>query len=530
MFSGLKISTLFLCAAAALAKTIGPVATITLANKDISPDGFTRPASLINGVHPGPVITANKGDRIKINVANELSDPNQQRGATIHWHGIFQRRTNFMDGVDGVTQCPIAPNHSFQYAFDADQSGTYWYHSHFSVQYCDGIRGVLIIKDPSDPLMHLYDVDDESTIITVSEWYHVLAKTQIGIIESADSTLINGKGRFPGGPSVDLAVVNVKQGKRYRFRLVSISCSPDFMFSIDSHELTVIEVEGTAVHPYTINTIHIFAGQRYSLVLDANQTVDNYWIRALPNTGNRNLSSTFDNGVNSAILRYQGAPSTDPASSQQLKQIPLVEADLSPNPSISAPGEHQPDGADAIFNLDLEFDPEAFLFTINGTSFKPPSVPILLQILSGARTAQEMLPAGSIYTVERNKVVQINFPSGLIGGPHPFHMHGHAFSVIRSADTGKYNYDNPVVRDVVNIGNTPGDTVAIRFRTDNPGPWILHCHIDFHLAEGLAIVFAEAPDDVASANPNPPADWKQLCPIWDKEPADVKSASNTTST
>ncbi|KAF9445699.1 multicopper oxidase [Macrolepiota fuliginosa MF-IS2] len=530
MLSQLKLSTLFLCAATALAETIGPVATITLANKDISPDGFTRSASLINGAHPGPVITANKGDQIKINVVNQLSDPNQERGATIHWHGIFQKGTNFMDGVDGVTQCPIAPNNSFQYAFNVDQSGTYWYHSHFGVQYCDGVRGVLIVNDPSDPLKHLYDVDNESTIITLSEWYHEVAASQLGTIESADSTLINGKGRFPGGDSVDLAVVNVERGKRYRLRLVSISCSPDFMFSIDNHDLTVIEVEGTAVQPYTINTIHIFAGQRYSVVLNANQTIGNYWIRALPNTGNRNLNSTFANGVNSAILRYQGAPSADPASSQQLKQIPLIEAELRPNPSISAPGERQPNGTDATFNLALDFDPNAFLFTINGTSFKSPSVPVLLQILSGAHTAQDLLPAGSIYTVERNKTVQITFNSGVVGGPHPFHMHGHAFSVVRSADTGNFNYDNPIVRDVVSIGNTPGDFVAIRFRTDNPGPWILHCHIDFHLAEGLAIVFAEAPNDIASANPNPPADWKELCPIWDNEPADVKVVNNTTST
>lgn len=80
-----------------------------------------------------------------------------------------------MDGVDGVTQCPIAPGNSFQYVFNtANQAGTFWYHSHFGkydafltnpddlnagsgVQYCDGVRGALIIYDPSDPLKSLYD-------------------------------------------------------------------------------------------------------------------------------------------------------------------------------------------------------------------------------------------------------------------------------------------------------------------------------------------------------------------------------------
>ncbi len=76
----------------------------------------------------------------------------------------------------------------------------------------------------------------------------------------ADATLINGKGRYPGGPNVDLAVVSVQKGKRYRLRLVSISCDPNFVVSIDNHDLTVIEVEGTPVKPYTVNSIQILAG------------------------------------------------------------------------------------------------------------------------------------------------------------------------------------------------------------------------------------------------------------------------------
>lgn len=73
------------------------------------------------------------------------------------------------------------------------------------------------------------------------------------------------------------------------------------------------------------------------------------------------------------------------------------------------------------------------------------------------------------------------------------------FSVVRCADTGSFNFLNPPKRDVVSIGSAEGDFVSIRFRTDNPGPWILRwyvkissslvcicltcspSHIDFHL-------------------------------------------------
>ena len=102
--------------------------------------------------------------------------------------------------------------------------------------------------------------------------------------------------------------------------------------------------------------------------------------------------------------------------------------------------------------------------------------------------------------------------------------------MVRSAGTAEYNYVNPVRLDTVNIG-LAGDNVTIRFvvsplrvfsswlsvrlsichmssrtlQTDNPGPWFLHCHIDFHLVAGLAIVFAEDAPDVAHVNPVPGA-------------------------
>ena len=81
-----------------------------------------------------------------------------------HWHGLFQHTTNWADGVSFVTQCPVVPQHSFLYDFHAPgQAGTFWYHSHIATQYCDGLRGPLVIYDPADPYAHMYDVDDGSS-------------------------------------------------------------------------------------------------------------------------------------------------------------------------------------------------------------------------------------------------------------------------------------------------------------------------------------------------------------------------------
>jgi FtsP/CotA-like multicopper oxidase with cupredoxin domain len=80
---------------------------------------------------------------------------------SVHWHGLVQNGTNYADGTSFVTQCPITQNNSFLHQFEAkNQAGTYWYHSHYSSQTCDGLRGPIVIYDPDDPYRHLYDVDD----------------------------------------------------------------------------------------------------------------------------------------------------------------------------------------------------------------------------------------------------------------------------------------------------------------------------------------------------------------------------------
>uniref|UniRef100_G0WM60 laccase n=2 Tax=Ganoderma TaxID=5314 RepID=G0WM60_9APHY len=509
--SFLPYLALFFAASAYAA--IGPVADLVISNADVTPDGFTRAAVVVNEAFPSPLITGYKGDHFRLNVINRMTNHTMLKTTSIHWHGLFQRGTNWADGPAFVTQCPIASGDSFLYDFRVPgQAGTFWYHSHLSTQYCDGLRGPLVVYDPLDPLGWLYDVDDDSTVITLADWYHFAARLgprfPAGL---ANSTLINGLGRSPDAPGADLAVVNVTHGKRYRFRLVSLSCDPSYTFSIDGHELTVIEADGVETYPVTVNAIEIFAAQRYSFVLTANQTIDNYWIRANPNLGNLG----FADGINSAILRYDGANAVEPVTSQQSTQILLKETDLHPFIPRWTPGRPEPGGVDLALNMAFDFNGTNFF--VNNATFDPPPVPVLLQILSGKHAAQDLLPSGSVYALPSHSSIEITFPATARapGGPHPFHMHGHVFAVVRSAGSSTYNYRNPVWRDTVSTGTSAAnDNVTIRFRTDNPGPWFLHCHIDFHLQAGFAIALAEEIPRIPLANPVT-YEWSRLCPVYD---------------
>ncbi|KAF9247021.1 laccase [Melanogaster broomeanus] len=478
---------------------LGPVADIHIANQFVAPDGFNRSATLINGVYPAPLIQAQKEDHFAIRVFNELTDATMPLETSI-------KQSNWADGVAFITQCPIRQDEAFLHQFTATtQTGTYWYHSHYDAQSCDGVKGPLVIYDPEDPMEHMYDVDDETTVITLSDWV------------TPDSTLINGQGRYPGGPLESLAVVNVTHGLRYRFRVLGLSCDSNFNFTIDGHRMTIIEADGIETLPVAVDSLLVFPGQRYSVVVTANQTVGNYWIRALSDQP----GDTFDGGRNMAILRYKGAPAQDPTSLPGPYILSFSESDLHPLIRPGVPGIPEIGKADVNINIVPGFAAGAYL--MNNVTFVNPPVPVLLQILSGARHPTELLPNGSVYELPSHKVIELSFPNNgaAVGGPHPIHLHGHRFDVIRVAGNSTPNFINPVRRDVTSIG-VAGDNVTIRFSTDNSGPWFLHCHIDWHLDRGFAVVMAEAPEEAAeeqgavipgmsSIPVSTTADWEDLC-------------------
>ncbi|KAK7037630.1 laccase, multicopper oxidase, benzenediol:oxygen oxidorectuctase [Paramarasmius palmivorus] len=483
---------------------IGPIANLVISNKDVSPDGFTRGAVVAGGSTIGPLIVGRKGDTFKLNVINKLNDNSMLQSTTIHWHGFFQKGTAWADGPAFVTQCPIAKGDSFLYDFRVpDQAGTFWYHSHLSTQYCDGLRGAIVVYDRFDPHRLLYDVDDESTVITLADWYHAKAKTltfpygPLGLPEmdvsddvyrTPDSTLINGLGRWSQGGRTPLSVIKVHWGRRYRIRVANIACNPHYTFWIDNHDMTIIEVDSVNVRPKKADSFEIFVG-----------------IRANPNTG----TTGFDNGINSAILHYIGAPNTEPAPSTFGPSDTMKESEIRPLLFAGAPGFPEPGKADVNINLNFGFN-QFGKFTVNGVEYVNPTVPVLLQILSGAQRPNDLLPSGSVYQLPPNKVIEISMPGGLLGIEHPIHLHGHTFDVVRVAGSDQYNFLNPIRRDVVSIGNA-GDNVTIRFRTDNPGPWFLHCHIDWHLEAGFAVVFAERTSEWRH-DIDPSRAWDKLCP------------------
>ncbi len=147
--------------------------------------------------------------------------------------------------------------------------------------------------------------------------------------------------------------------------------------------------------------------------------------------------------------------------------------------------------------------------------------PLLYDVYNGI---EENLPNDVIYSITQNQLVDIVFQNTVatngVCESHPFHLHGHKFW-IHSQGTGMYNSsekinpdtNSPVLRDTLilyassyshlapNRSKTnylmPCGWTKIRFLANNPGLWLLHCHIGSHLFMGMAVLFKENIEHIA---------------------------------
>ncbi|KAJ8683445.1 hypothetical protein QAD02_019237 [Eretmocerus hayati] len=290
--------------------------------KDCVPiDGVQKLIYTVNRQLPGPTIEVCHNDEIRVTVKNKL----QSESTTIHWHGLKQEGTPYMDGVPFVTQCPIPPSTQFEYIFTATSHGTFFWHSHVGTQRADGFYGALIVhpSDYENKMNNLYDHDHHHMI--VSDWMHLDGDSAI-VKEYHDriginpvTLLVNGKGRFFYDGSKSFAntpveIFKVKRGHKYRFRMINAAAEDcPIRVSVDNHKLLVISLDGQDVEEVNVDAIDIWSGERVDFVLNANQKPRNYWIR-LRGFG---LCSPTNNSVGAfqvARLWYISAPNRDPPS------------------------------------------------------------------------------------------------------------------------------------------------------------------------------------------------------------------------
>lgn len=320
--------------------------------------------------------------------------------------------------------------------------------------------------------------------------------------------------------------VNLAAGKTYRLRLINAGTLATSIFSIDNHELTVIEVDGVSVEPFKTWSVEVASAQRFSVLVTLNKPPGAYWIRTAIVTEDLKYTGPNFNSTVLSVLRY-GKYFTNPVDApipDKWDSLPEAgsEAVFVPADKLDAP---PPTRVEYLtFQGAADPDTNMMLMYFNNTSYRP--LPAGQSSLNAIRslpdaivhnsTALEQEPGlghqVSFVNQDASGVFDLVFNS-LDDGPHPFHLHGHTFWVMSvgpgafTGPTDGLSPINPMRRDTVIIPSN--GHLVMRIRTDNPGVWTLHCHIGWHMATGLLLTITNQPGVIKSLAI--PPDVARLC-------------------
>lgn len=351
-------------------------------------------------------------------------------GTTIHWHGLLQQETPWMDGVPGIQQCPIASGETFTYRFRADLYGTGWYHSHVEAQFASGLYGPMVIYGPS----HVdYDVDLGPVV--VADYYHgyyqnilagFLAKDLR--VTKSDNNLINGRNPYQGN-CAPRSSFSFTSGRRIRMRFVNPSAFAVQKISIDGHKLTVMANDYVPVQPYDTDVITLAPGQRTDAIVEATgKPTDAVWLRAFkppscspcqPDS-NEALAAIFyekaDRNKAPTTKAGQDAYNTycgNDALSRTEPVLPIAPGD----PALTE-----------IVPITVRSNGSSYLWYMANRTFEADyNDPVLLDVHQGhlglplERNVHNYGNAKSVRMVLENPGDQ----------PHPLHLHGHNFFVLQ---------------------------------------------------------------------------------------------------
>ncbi|MBA5776627.1 multicopper oxidase family protein [Stappia sp. F7233] len=411
-----------------------------------------------DGGVPGPALRMRQGETLSVLFRNDLPQP-----STIHWHGI--RIDNAYDGVAGLTQEAVPPGETFEYRITAPDAGTYWYHPHNRSweQLARGLYGVLVVEEPG---AKAYDREqvlvfddwrlgedgriDEATFGNMHDWSH---HGRLGNVLT-----VNAAPYFtaPGRP-----------GERLRLRILNTANARVLSLRFAGLSPRVIALDGQPVEPHALNadTLVIAPAQRADLIVD------------IPLGGGR-----FP--IEEVSLQPYAAAEIVAAGEAIVRIAPLPEdigLPANPLPAHLAMNDALPvellmqGGAmgslrEGKFHgrmMDIrELVQNGMAWTFNGTA--------------GSHHDPALFSAPRGRTVHMPIVNDTNWQ-------HAIHIHGHHFRVL-SRD-GKPEAA-PVWRDTVLT--EPGERVEIAFVADNPGKWMIHCHMLEHQAAGMGAWFEVA--------------------------------------
>ena len=460
---------------------------------NVKPDNqVARRVIGVNNQWPIPKLEFDHGDNVLLTVNNHLPD----QPTSLHAHGFFQNGTNYADGVPGATQCQIPVGGSMLYNYTLQQNGTYWIHSHTVGQWPDGLRTPFVIHAPKER----YEYDEEVTVY-LSDWYH-------DPMEQLKAKFADYRNPTGAEPVPNSALINDSQnvtfsmtpGKVYRFRLINVSGFAAFHFWMEGHTMEVIEVDGVDTEPKVADGIVLTSAQRYSVLVRARE--DSSTNFAMVASMDEDMFDVVPAGLNNNVTAYLVYDSSAPLPAPALVDTYPMLDDFELEPADALPAFEMTQRIDQNVVFDNLDDGVNYAF-FNGLSYQAPKTPTLYTVLAAGNLASNVTIYGSntgAHVTDHLEVVEMVI-NNRDPGKHPFHMHGHVFQLVKRSAENEGDYDptnttwtvptNPMRRDTVQV--PPQGHAVIRYVADNPGVWLFHCHLEWHVISGLTSTIVEAP-------------------------------------
>ncbi|AQK56947.1 Laccase-23 [Zea mays] len=501
----------------------------------------------VNGQFPGPTVEVAEGDALIVRVRNRGS-----YNVTVHWHGVRQMRTAWADGPEFVTQCPIRPGTSYTYRFTvAGQEGTLWWHAHSSWLRAT-VHGALIIR-PRAGVPYPFNAGDtparEITII-LGEWWNmnpidvVRTATRTGAAPNiSDALTVNGQpGDLYKCSSNGTTTFSVTSGETNLLRFINAALNTELFVSLAGHTMTVVGADASYTKPYATPVILVAPGQTTDVLVTFDQPPSRYYLAARAYASAQGVP--FDNTTTTAIFDYGTGASN--SSSPAMPTLPAYNDTATATAFTTSLRGLRAADLPARVDESLFFTVGVGLFncssgqtcggpnntrfaaSINNVSFVLPSTTSILQAhyayaAGGAtpagvftadfpanppvrfdytapnvsRALWQPVPGTRVYSLKYGAAVQLVLQGTNVFAAenHPIHLHGYDFYILAegfgnfdaAADTASFNMDDPPMRNTVGV--PVNGWAVIRFVADNPGVWLMHCHLDVHITWGLAMAF-----------------------------------------
>ncbi|MCB2051887.1 MAG: multicopper oxidase family protein, partial [Novosphingobium sp.] len=406
-----------------------------------------------DGKTPGPEIRAKKGERIRIRFRNELPEP-----TSIHWHGI--RIENAMDGVSGLTQEAVPPGGEFMYEFTVPDAGTYWYHAHNKSwnQVARGLYGSLIV-DETDPA---FDPNHDITLI-IDDW----RLGQDGTLDTASlGSMMDWShgGRLGNWLTVNgnaSAPVKLNKGQPYRLRLINVSNARVYTINPTKFGGKILAFDGQALSSAV-------SPQHGPLLFGPAQRID---LLVTPDGDFRIEDLSGDQPFSLVEFGVEGAGSVQ-------SPVPALVPNTLPEPDLSAARD---------VRLEMTGGAMGRMGNIvyQGRSLTRQDFMLTKQVWAFNGVAN--LAEAPLFRTKRGETIVMEVINQTVW-EHAMHVHGHHFRILDRS--GSDMDEGHVWRDTFMIG--PEQTTRIAFVADNPGKWLLHCHMLEHAAAGMNTWFEVA--------------------------------------